>query len=157
MSLLRASKSMRGELVNSNGLGGFLRVPVWVFIVGCLPSHRRKLGPRAQEECRESPPEGFEVVELFLGLRRDPREMGFQGENYWIFESFDHDEIYARRNDLLHGRAAMAYLSFPSLKDPRPNGTPRRLLPHSPIAPWKHIAMNPGTDAARTTNLPRSE
>jgi phytoene dehydrogenase-like protein len=67
----------------------------------------------------KSPPEGFEVVELFLGLRRDPREMGFQGENYWIFESFDHDEIYARRNDLLDGRAAMAYLSFPSLKDPR--------------------------------------
>jgi all-trans-retinol 13,14-reductase len=66
----------------------------------------------------KSPPEGFEVVELFLGLRRDPREMGFQGENYWIFESFDHDEIYARRNDLLDGRAAMAYLSFPSLKDP---------------------------------------
>ncbi len=27
----------------------------------------------------KSPPEGFEVVELFLGLRRDPREMGFQG------------------------------------------------------------------------------
>ncbi len=67
----------------------------------------------------KSPPEGFEVVELFLGLRRDPREMGFQGENYWIFEPFDHDEIYARRNDLLDGRAAMAYLSFPSLKDPR--------------------------------------
>ena len=67
----------------------------------------------------KSPPEGFEVVELFLGLRRDPREMGFQGENYWIFESFDHDETYARRNDLLDGRAAMAYLSFPSLKDPR--------------------------------------
>jgi all-trans-retinol 13,14-reductase len=67
----------------------------------------------------KSPPEGFEVVELFLGLRRNPREMGFQGENYWIFESFDHDEIYARRNDLLDGRAAMAYLSFPSLKDPR--------------------------------------
>jgi all-trans-retinol 13,14-reductase len=63
------------------------------------------------------PPEGFEVVELFLGLRRDPRKMGFQGENYWIFESFDHDEMYAQRNEVLDGRAAMAYLSFPSLKD----------------------------------------
>jgi phytoene dehydrogenase-like protein len=64
-----------------------------------------------------SPPEGFEVVELFLGLRRDPRELGFEGENHWIFESFDHNEIYARRNGVLDGRAAMAYLSFPSLKD----------------------------------------
>ena len=67
----------------------------------------------------QSPPEGFEVVELFLGLRRDPRELGFRGENYWLFDSFDHDEIYARRNDLLKGRAAMAYVSFPSLKNPR--------------------------------------
>ena len=66
-----------------------------------------------------SPPEGFEVVELFLGLRRDPRELGFQGENYWLFESFDHDELYARRSELLDGRAPMAYLSFPSLKDPQ--------------------------------------
>ncbi len=67
----------------------------------------------------KSRPEGFEVVELFLGLRRDPRELGFNGENYWIFESFDHDAMYAQRDELLNGRAAMAYLSFPSLKDPR--------------------------------------
>jgi all-trans-retinol 13,14-reductase len=66
-----------------------------------------------------TPPGGFEAVELFLGLRRDPREMGFRGENYWIFSAFDHDRIYARRNELLDGRAAMVYLSFPSLKDPR--------------------------------------
>jgi phytoene dehydrogenase-like protein len=65
------------------------------------------------------PPAGFEVVELFLGLGRDPRQMGFQGENYWIFSSFDHNDMYARRHELLDGRAAMAYLSFPSLKDPR--------------------------------------
>ena len=65
-----------------------------------------------------SPPAGFEVVELFLGLRRDPSEMGFQGENHWIFSSFDHDQMYAQRDELLDGRAVMAYLSFPSLKDP---------------------------------------
>jgi all-trans-retinol 13,14-reductase len=66
----------------------------------------------------KSPPAGFEVVELFLGLRRDPSEMGFQGENHWIFSSFDHDQMYAQRDELLDGRAVMAYLSFPSLKDP---------------------------------------
>jgi phytoene dehydrogenase-like protein len=66
----------------------------------------------------KSPPPGFEVVELFLGLRRDPRELGFQGENHWIFSSFEHNEMYAQRNELLEGRAPMAYLSFPSLKDP---------------------------------------
>jgi all-trans-retinol 13,14-reductase len=67
----------------------------------------------------EKLPEGLEGVELFLGLKRDPRELGFQGENYWIFSSFDHDQMCAGRDDLLDGRAPMAYLSFPSLKDPR--------------------------------------
>ena len=67
----------------------------------------------------KSPPEGFEVVELFLGLRRDPRELGFLGENHWIFSSLDHDEMHARRNELLDGHAMFAYLSFPSLKDSR--------------------------------------
>ena len=67
----------------------------------------------------ETPPEGLEAVELFLGLKRDPRELGFQGENYWIFSSFDHDQMCAGRDDLLDGRAPMVYLSFPSLKDPQ--------------------------------------
>jgi phytoene dehydrogenase-like protein len=67
----------------------------------------------------EAPPEGLEAVELFLGLKRNPRELGVQGENYWIFSSFDHDQMCGGRDDLLQGRAPMAYLSFPSLKDPR--------------------------------------
>jgi phytoene dehydrogenase-like protein len=65
-----------------------------------------------------SPPAGFEVVELFLGLRCEPRELGFEGENHWLFSSFDHDQMYSERDKLLDGRAAMAYLSFPSLKNP---------------------------------------
>ena len=97
------------------------RAPVIVSDAGAWNTFTRMLPASALpfRDQLKSPPEGFEVVELFLGLRRDPREMGFQGENYWIFESFDHDEMYARRNELLDGQAAMAYLSFPSLKDPR--------------------------------------
>jgi len=64
-------------------------------------------------------PDGLEAVELFLGLKKNPRELGFQGENYWIFSSFDHEQICARRNDLFAGQAQMAYVSFPSLKDPQ--------------------------------------
>jgi len=97
------------------------RAPVIVSDAGAWNTFTRMLPASALPfwDQLKSPPEGFEVVELFLGLRRDPGEMGFKGENYWIFESFDHDEMYARRNELLDGRAAMAYLSFPSLKDPR--------------------------------------
>jgi all-trans-retinol 13,14-reductase len=94
--------------------------PVIVSDAGAWNTFTRML-PAASLSFRselQSPPAGFEVVELFLGLRRDPRELSFQGENHWIFSSFNHDEMYARRDQLLNGHAAMAYLSFPSLKDP---------------------------------------
>lgn len=84
----------------------------WNTFTRLLPSSSVPFGSELK-----SPPAGFEVVELFLGLRRDPRAMGFKGENRWIFSSFDHNEMYARRNELLDGQAVMAYLSFPSLKD----------------------------------------
>ena len=79
------------------------RAPVIVSDAGALNTFTRLL-PYASLPFRkevESPPPGFEVVELFLGLRRDPRDIGFRGENHWIFSSFDHNEIYARRGDFL--------------------------------------------------------
>jgi all-trans-retinol 13,14-reductase len=97
------------------------RAPIIVSDAGAWNTFTRML-PSASLSFREElklPPNGFEVVELFLGLNGDPREIGFQGENHWIFSSFDHDEIYARRDQLLDGRAAMAYLSLPSLKNPK--------------------------------------
>ena len=98
------------------------RAPVVVSDAGAWNTFTRLLPSSTPLPFRDelkSPPQGFEVVELFLGLRRDPRELGFQGENHWIFSSFDHDAMYARRSELLDGRAMLAYLSFPSLKDSR--------------------------------------
>ena len=98
------------------------RAPVVVSDAGAWNTYMRLLPallvPQIRREL-ETQPEGMEVVELFLGLRRDPRELGFLGENYWIYRLYDHDEVYARRNELLDGHAVMAYLSFPSLKDTR--------------------------------------
>jgi phytoene dehydrogenase-like protein len=104
----------------SDGFGTEFRAPVIVSDAGAWNTFAHMLPTSSLPFCAElkSPPAGFEVVELFLGLRRDPREMGFLGENHWIFSSFDHDEMYAQRNELLDGRAVMAYLSLPSLKDP---------------------------------------
>ena len=132
--------------------------PVIVSDAGAWNTFARLL-PAASLPFRDelkSPPAGFEVVELFLGLRRDPRELGFQGENYWIFSSFDHNQIYARRNELLKGRAAMAYLSFPSLKDPRAQRhTAEIIAPFSFRAlesyreePWRR--RGPGYESAKS-------
>jgi all-trans-retinol 13,14-reductase len=122
--LLEGGRAVGVEVNISKGKQGAraeFRAPVIVSDAGAWNTFTRMLPASALpfHDQLKSPPEGFEVVELFLGLRRDPREMGFKGENYWIFESFDHDETYAQRNELLDGRAAMAYLSFPSLKNTR--------------------------------------
>jgi all-trans-retinol 13,14-reductase len=85
----------------------------------------------------ETPPEGLEAVELFLGLKRDPRDVGFRGENYWIFSSFDHDLMCAARDALLDGQAPMAYLSFPSLKDPRAQSHTAEI-----VAPFSYRALD---------------
>jgi len=122
--LLEGGRAVGVEVNVSKGKQGArveFGAPVVVSDAGAWNTFTRMLpaGALPFHDQLKSPPEGFEVVELFLGLRRDPREMGFKGENYWIFESFDHDKMYAQRNQVLDGHAAMAYLSFPSLKNTR--------------------------------------
>jgi phytoene dehydrogenase-like protein len=121
--VLEGDRAVGVEVNVRKGKGGAraeFRAPVVVSDAGAWNTFTRMLPSCSLPFRKElkSPPAGCEVVELFLGLRRDPRELGFQGENHWIFSSFDHDEMYAQRNELLDGRAVMAYLSFPSLKDP---------------------------------------
>jgi phytoene dehydrogenase-like protein len=62
---------------------------------------------------------GSTMASVYLGFKRDPRELGFQGENHWLFDSLDHDKIAAQGDDVLEGRPHFCYLSFPSLKNPR--------------------------------------
>ena len=122
--LLEGGRAVGVEVQSTKGKDGArleFRAPVIVSDAGAWNTFTRLL-PRESVPFRaelETPPEGLEAVELFLGLKDDPRRMGFHGENHWIFSSFDHNEICARRNDLLEGRAPMVYLSFPSLKDPQ--------------------------------------
>jgi all-trans-retinol 13,14-reductase len=114
------------------------RAPVVVSDAGAWNTFTRLL-PREAVPFRaelETLPEGLEGVELFLGLKRDPRELGFQGENYWIFSSFDHDQMCAGREDMLDGLAPMAYLSFPSLKDPRSQSHTAEI-----VAPFSYRAL----------------
>lgn len=65
---------------------------------------------------------GNSAVILFLGLNDDPKRLGIQGENYWIFGDLAHSELHAHTQALMHGKPQSAYLSFPSMKagDNRP-------------------------------------
>ena len=55
---------------------------------------------------------------LYIGFKENPRKLGIEGENYWIFNSYDHDNIYSKCDDIILGKVDMALISFPSLKNP---------------------------------------
>jgi phytoene dehydrogenase-like protein len=59
-------------------------------------------------------------VTLYVGLANDPRSLGFQGENHWIYESIDHNQAFAQHQRWVrNGQPPQCYVSFPSLKDPK--------------------------------------
>jgi phytoene dehydrogenase-like protein len=91
---------------------------------------------------------GNTMASVYLGFKRDPRELGFQGENHWLFDGIDHDRIAAHADDIVEGRPHFCYLSFPSLKNPRAvrhTGEILSALSYSSVArfrdqPWRRRA-----------------
>ncbi|MCW5982151.1 MAG: NAD(P)/FAD-dependent oxidoreductase [Bryobacteraceae bacterium] len=87
----------------------------------------------------ENPP--TTCLSLFIGFRRDPRELGFRGENHWIYAGLDHDRAFAERSAwIADGEPPMAYLSFPSLKDPRARAHTAEIITmagYEPFARWR--------------------
>lgn len=59
------------------------------------------------------------MVTLYLGLKSDPASLGFRGENHWIFESYNHDNMFSNSMAQDGGKSGGCFLSFPSKKDPR--------------------------------------
>ena len=59
-------------------------------------------------------------VALYIGFSGDPRQLGFKGENHWIYNTFDHQAVAHHKGDWIQeGEPPQVYLSFPSLKDPK--------------------------------------
>ncbi|MFQ5585068.1 MAG: phytoene desaturase family protein, partial [Calditrichia bacterium] len=87
--------------------------------------------------------EGVSHVTLHLGLNDDPRKIGFQGENYWIYSSYDHDKIYEARNELIDGKVRACYVSFPSLKNPLAKAHTMEIIAFLDYEPFKKWASQP--------------
>jgi phytoene dehydrogenase-like protein len=123
--LMDGNRAVGVEAMRQQGKGGQMvqfEAPVVISDAGAWATYRKLLPESATVPFRgelDSAADGFTVATLYLGLRRDPRELGFQGENHWIFEGLDHDSMLAHQDELLEGKAHGCYLSFPSLKNPR--------------------------------------
>jgi len=57
-------------------------------------------------------------ITLYLGFKDNPRKLGFEGENHWIFAAYDHEKSFEQRASTFDFRPNNVYLSFPSLKNP---------------------------------------
>jgi len=91
-----------------------------------------------REECRNMA-KGISCVTLYLGLKDSPQTIGLHGENYWVYASFDHEQIFSERNELLRGKVGHVYLSFPSLKNPDANAHTAEVIAfidHEPFKQW---------------------
>ncbi|GBF43363.1 phytoene dehydrogenase-like protein [Leptospira ellinghausenii] len=105
----------------------------------------KKLLPKQYSEAFVSPLEslstqGTTSITLYIGFKESPTKLGFHGENHWIFPTVDHDESYAKRNNLIHGKPPMMYLSFPSLKNPEAEGHTAEAISfadYTNFAKWK--------------------
>ena len=91
-------------------------------------------------------PNGTANITVYLGLKDDPQKLGFQGENYWIYSSYDHDDMHAHRNELVDGKVSHVFLSFPSLKNPTAKGHTAEIIAFLDVdpfvawenQPWRH-------------------
>ena len=84
---------------------------------------------------------GASSVTLYLGFKDDPAKLGFKGENYWIYNSIDHEKNFAEKDNLLLGKPTACYASFPSLKDPKAEsftGEVISFVNYAPFAKWKN-------------------
>jgi phytoene dehydrogenase-like protein len=88
-------------------------------------------------------PDGTSSVTLYLGLKDAPLNAGFRGENYWIYDSYDHEEMFSERNQLIDARVRACYVSFPSLKNPDAKSNTAEIIAFVDHHPFKRWADQP--------------
>ncbi|HRP68923.1 MAG TPA: NAD(P)/FAD-dependent oxidoreductase [Turneriella sp.] len=82
-------------------------------------------------------------ISVYIALKDSAKTLGLHGENHWIYDTYDHEETYKNRNEWVkRGRPPMAYLSLPSLKDPKAehDGHTAEIIsfaPYGEYAAWK--------------------
>ena len=95
-------------------------------------------------------PKEQSISTLYIGLKESPEKLGVKGENYWIYDSYDHDDIANDSEAILKGKIRSAYLSFPSLKNPKSKGHTAEIsniIPFDLFKKWKDEKwMNRGDD-----------
>ena len=86
--------------------------------------------PLAERQKIQAFPKGNSMLTVYLGLKESPKKMGFRGENYWIYTTYNHDAIAQDPPIPSDSLPKFCYLSFPSLKDPLAQGHTAEIIAH---------------------------
>ena len=98
-------------------------------------------------------PCGASHITLYIGLKESPSKLGLKGENYWIYESNNLDDLYRKRNSIVEGEANQAYLSFASLKDPKAQSHYMEIISFIDLEPFKKWQNQPWKNRDEAYNI----
>ena len=127
--------------------GAEVRAPVVVSDAGWALTFNKLVAPehaaRAGIQTRLPGVEpSFAHLSLYVGLDRDAQQLGLKPSNLWVYPDQDHDGNVARYTDDPAAPMPVAYMSFPSAKDPdfarRHPG--KATIEVIGVAPWKWFA-----------------
>jgi all-trans-retinol 13,14-reductase len=129
--------------------GEELRAPLVISDAGLALTYGKLVPREVARRAGLSPtlpgaPPSFAHASLYVGLRHDAAALGLQRSNLWVYPDHDHDRNVARYLADREAPLPMAYLSFPSAKDPdftrrypdRATIEVITLVPYQWFAPW---------------------
>ncbi|MFZ4714906.1 MAG: phytoene desaturase family protein [Bacteriovoracaceae bacterium] len=143
-SLIIENDRIRGVRTrNFNGVREEYHAPMVFSNIGVQNLYRmipEKFVSSAAKKELVSIPVGTSVVVLYLGLKKSPEHLGVHGQNFWIYNEWDHDEIFRNSSRITDGQVNACYVSFPSMKDPTsPKATAEIIafVPYSAFENWQ--------------------
>lgn len=129
--------------------GEELRAPLVISDAGLALTYGKLVPPALAAKHGLSPtvpgaPPSFAHLSLYVGLKHDTAALGLSRSNLWVYPDHDHDKNVARYTADREAPLPVAYLSFPSAKDPDfANRFPGRstveiigVAPYQWFAPW---------------------
>ena len=117
----------------ANGEVEMYRAPTVVSDAGAFNTYMKLVPdsyPLSERQAIQAFPKGGSVMTVYLGFKESPQKLGFQGENHWIYTTYNHDAIAQHRSHPLDYVPQSCYLSFPSLKDPMAKGHTAEIIAH---------------------------
>jgi len=92
--------------------------PVIISNVGGINTFKKFLPEKINNPIKEkinTLERGYSNLTLYLGLKDNPRKLGFNGEKYFFFDEYNHNEIFKKSYKLLDGKPNHFIISFSSL------------------------------------------